>query len=407
LSSVLLSASRETTLSAVPVSSDRKHLPANNQNPALMKLTHLITISLLCAATCPASAGSYLKDPAKGNPALQSVGPLSFGPGGLLLIAEPGAAAIVAVETGDTAAQPKAAGPLDDVTALLASALKAAPPQVQIVDMAVNPASGRVYFSVRDQAAKSVAIVTVDSAGNAAALDFAALPHVRVALPKSEAGPIRNISDLAFAGDRVLVTGQSNEEFSSKIFSIPLPLGAASTGSIYSAETYHVAHRRWETKAPIQSFVPYDDHGKMCVVGAFACTPIAKFSVADIASGANIRGTSVVELGSGNRPLDIFAYHKGGRGWIVTNTNRFHQPLFGPSKYWGVRVSTAYLERNDAAQINEQAARRDVKQKSGPEGIEILDSLSGAVHIDKFDEATMVVLRENGDKLRLETVPLP
>ena len=128
-----------------------------------------------------------------------------------------------------------------------------------------------IYFSVRNNAAKDVAVVVVDSKGSASRLDLAGLPAVRVTLPKSEAGPIRNISDLAFAGDRVLVTGQSNEEFSSKIFSIPIPLNSDTPGSIYSAETYHVSHKRWETKAPIQSFVPYDDHGKLCVVGAFAC----------------------------------------------------------------------------------------------------------------------------------------
>lgn len=377
-----------------------------------MKPSTLVAI-LLCSAASPVfSAGSItsptscLKNPSKGDPGLKSIGPLSFGPGGLLLIAEPGTASIIAVETGDTGpASP--CQQIEDVNARLAEALHCPPEQIQIVEMAANPASGKVYFSVRNNAAKSVAIVVADAGGSAKVLDFAPLAHLRVALPKSEAGAIRNISDLAFAEDRILVTGQSNEEFSSKIFSIPLPMSANSTGAIYSAETYHISHRRWETKAPIQSFIPYDDHGKMCVVGAFACTPIAKFSIGDIASGANIRGTSVVELGSGNRPLDLFVYERGGKSWVVANTNRFHQPLFGPSKYWGVRVSTAYLDRKDPEQINENAARRDVKQKAGPDGIEILDSLSGAVHIDKLNDATMVVLRESGEKLRLESVPLP
>ncbi len=377
-----------------------------------MKPLPLIAASLLCAvalahaATAPTQS-IVLKNPVKTDPALKSIGPISFGAGGVLLIAEPGTPAIVAIETGDTVAPAKLAKPVEDAAALIAGALKTTADQIQIVDMEANPASGKIYLSVRNNAAKSVAIVVVDAAGTAKALDLAALPHVRVALPKSEAGPIRNISDLAVAGNRLLVTGQSNEEFSSKIFSIPLPLGADSAGSIFSAETYHISHRKWETKAPIQSFVPYDDHGKLCVVGAFACTPIAKFPLDDIASGANIRGTSVVELGSGNRPVDMFIYEKNGKSWVVTNTNRFHQPLFGPSKYWGVRVSTAYLDRQEPELINEKAARRDVKQQTGPEGIEILDALSGAVHISKLDDSTMIVLREAGDKLRLETAALP
>jgi len=372
-----------------------------------MKSLPLIAASLICGIAFAHSATAHLKNPVKDDPALKSIGPVSFGPGGLLLIAEPGAAAIVGVETGDTGALAKLGKPIEDASALLAGALKTTADQIQIVDMAVNPVSGNIYFSVRNNAAKNVSVVVVDSSGSARELKLTGLASVRVSLPKSEAGPVRTISDLAFAGDRILVTGQSNEEFSSKIFSIPLPLSADSAGSIFSAETYHVAHKRWETKAPIQSFVPYDDHGKLCVVGAFACTPIAKFSVADIASGANIRGISVVELGSGNRPLDLFIYGKDGRNWVVANTNRFHQPLFGPSKFWGVRVSTEYLDRNEPGQINEQAARRDVKEKSGPAGIEIMESLSGAVHIAKLDDTTMVVLREAGDKLRIEAVALP
>jgi hypothetical protein len=378
-----------------------------------MKPLPLIAASLLCAVALAHSATApkqsiVLKNPVKTDPALKSIGPISFGTGGVLLIAEPGTPAIVAIETGDTGEKgtpTKLAKPVEDAAALIAGALKTTADQIQIVDMEANPASGKIYLSVRNNAAKSVAVVVVDAAGGAKALDLAALPHVRVALPKSEAGPIRNISDLAVAGNRLLVTGQSNEEFSSKIFSIPLPLGADSSGSIFSAETYHISHRKWETKAPIQSFVPYDDHGKLCVVGA--CTPIAKVPLDEIASGANIRGTSVVELGSGNRPVDMFIYGRNGKSWVVTNTNRFHQPLFGPSKFWGVRVSTAYLDRQEPELINEKAARRDVKQQTGPEGIEILDALSGAVHISKLDDATMIVLREAGDKLRLETAALP
>ena len=187
--------------------------------------------------------------------------------------------------------------------------------------------------------------------------------------PKSEAGPIRNISDLAFAGDRVLVTGQSNEEFSSKIFSIPLPLGADSHRAASSARrpiTSRTASGRRRRRSRASS--PTTITGSSAWSARSPARPSRSFPSSDIAAGANIRGTSVVELGSGNRPLDLFAYTKGGQSWIVTNTNRFHQPLFGPSKYWGVRVSTDYLDRNAPEKINENAARRDVKAEVRPRG---------------------------------------
>jgi hypothetical protein len=144
-----------------------------------------------------------------------------------------------------------------------------------------------------------------------------------------------------------------------------------------------------------------------CVLGAFACTPLAKFPLKDLASGANVRGTSVVELGSGNRPLDVFMYTNARGSWVVTNTLRFHQPLFGPSKFWGVRVNVDLLGRNEEAQTNKNAIRRNVKEGAKTDGIEVLESLQGATQVDKLSDSDMVVLRENGDKLRLEVCALP
>lgn len=349
----------------------------------------------------------FFKDAQKSGLVLSSASSLAFGPEGLLLVAEPRTAAIVAIDTGDTGPVKRLAKRVENVSALIAATLSAPVASVQIADMAVNPASGKVYFSITHGADKRSAIIVIDADGKAAAFDTAKLAHVRVPLPAKESGSIRNISDLAFAGDRVLVTGQSNEEFSSKIFTLPLPLGHQQSGKVIGAETFHVAHGKWETKAPITSFFPLEEGGKHYVVGAFACTPIAKFPVDEIATGQNVRGTSVVELGGGNRPLDLFTYQRDGKRWVVVNTLRFQKNLFGPSKYWGVRVSLDYVLRSDAAQVNEKAARRNTATKSGPEGIEILDVLFGAVQVDKLSDSEMVVLRENGDRLDLELAALP
>jgi hypothetical protein len=376
-------------------------------NLLLLPILALTLGSVTAAAPQSSATSQYLKNPAKGDPALKSIGPLAFGENGLLLIAEPNASSIVAVDTGDIGPVAKLTAPVEDTASLIASALSATPAQIQIVDMAVNPASGKTYFSVENNAAKKVSIVVVDGSGKAKELGLASFDHVRVTLPAADSVSIKKISDLALADKVLLVTGQSNEEFSSKIFSIPLPLDSSATGSIFSAETFHVSHNKWETKAPITSFVPFTDKGVPCVLGAFACTPIAKFPLKDLSSGANVRGTSVVELGSGNRPLDVFTYTNGTGSWIVTNTQRFKQPYFGPSKFWGVRVSTDLLARNSPEQTNEKAIRRDVKEGAKTDGIEVLEMLQGASQIDKLSNSEMIVLREAGDKLRLEVCPLP
>ncbi|MBM3830079.1 MAG: hypothetical protein FJ406_06030 [Verrucomicrobia bacterium] len=352
-------------------------------------------------------AAGYLKDAATGDPKLRSVGAMSFGPGGLLLVTEPRHAAIVAIETGDTGPVQKLKQKVSDVNALLAARLGAAEGGVTIVDMAVNPASGKIYLSVTRKPDNASLIIVVTADGQAAPLDYAKARHARVSLPAADTAKVGNVSDVAFAGDRVLAAGSSNEEFSSKIFTLSLPLAHGGSAVPVSAETYHVAHGKWETKAPITSFVPMEENGKHYVVGSFACTPIAKFELDDLKPHAQVKGTSVVELGSGNRPLDMFTYEKDGKQWLVTHTQRFHQNLFGPSKYWGARVDMSLIKVREESKINQKAVRRDVKQPKGPEGIEIVDSLFGAVHVDKLSNTEVVVLREQGASLTLEVAPLP
>lgn len=378
---------------------------------ALAALAGLTMLPFPGRAAAENDAATSLRNVQSGNPGLASLGTLNFGPKGLLLIADPQKASIVAIETGDTGPVQKLKQRVDDVRALAAGTLGAKPDGIDIADMTVNPASGRIYLAVMRKADRQPALLTIDADGKIANFPLENVKYVRIGFPGSEQSKVRSITDVEFANDRVVVAAQSNEEFSSKVYSIPLPLTHGTTGSMYSTETYHVAHGKWETKAPITSFVPVEENGKHYVVGAFACTPIAKFALDDMQPGAQVKGTSVVELGSGNRPLDMFTYTKDGQKWLVTNTYRFHfaKNTFGPSKWWGVRVKMDYL---DASDINEKAVRRDVKTKTGPEGIEIVDALFGAVQVAQLNNDEIVVLRadkqtDSEAKLSLETARLP
>jgi hypothetical protein len=355
-------------------------------------------------------AAPVLQNPQASGLQLSSIGPMNFAPNGVLLVAEPGSAAIVAIQTPEPADRPfrSLQAPIADTVALVSKALQCGAADVEIVDLTIHPDTGSAYLAVRNRANKQASILQIDADGKAHPLDLPSLPYQRVTLPPSPTGAaLRNISGLAYSGDRILATGQSSEEFSSKIFSIPLPLSNDSPSQIFSAETFHVAHKRWETKAPITSFIPHVINGKTYVIGAFACTPIAKFPIENLASGQNIRGTSVVELGSGNRPIDLFSYERDGEQWFITHTQRFKENLFGPSKFWGVRIKASYLDAEDPQLVNENAARRDVKERAGPEGIEIVEALFGAVQVAKVNDQQMAVLREAGDQLRLELCDLP
>jgi len=337
---------------------------------------------------------------------IKRIGRMSFAPNGVLLIADIGSGAVVAIETDDTGPVKKLKSRVNDVDKKIATALGVSTADLSIADMAVNPESGMIYVSAIRKTDNTSAIITFDANGKLTILDLTAIRFVRVPLPVGEGSQIRNISGVEYTDGRVLAAGQSNEEFSSKIFSLPLPLTHGKSGDAFSTETYHVAHGKWETRAPIQSFIPYREGGEDYVVGSFACTPIAKFKVTDIAKDSKIKGTSVVELGSGNRPIDMFTYEKDGKQWLITNTDRFHhekRPL-GPSQYWGVRVDMSYLT---ASKVNADAARRDVSKQTGPAGIEVVEALFYVRHVAKLNNREMVVLRDNKGAMDLEVKELP
>ncbi len=362
----------------------------------MKRLASLLSLAALALSPAVAddSASSYFKKPESGGLELKSAGKIAFGPAGMLLVSDPRSSSVVAVDTGDTGPVEKLSKRVDDIEAKLASA--AGTEKLTIVDMAVNPASGKIFFSANAQPGNRPAILALNADGNVVPVDLSKSTHVRMTLPTSENAQFRNVTDLAWGSHSVIVAGQSAEEFANKIYQIPIPLEHGVNAQFYSAETYHVSHRRWETKAPIQSFIPWEEDGKFYVVGAFACTPIAKFPISDIESGAQVKGTSVIELGSGNRPRDMFTYEKDGEQWLVTNTQRFKDNSFGPSKYWAARVKMDYLDADAPDETNENAPRRNVKAPSGPEakGIEVVEPLFGAVIVSQLDNAEVVVLRE-------------
>lgn len=369
-----------------------------------MKLKPLAFI-LAVSFALPLSA-ALLDSPQSGGLKLGSISSISFGKDGLLFVADPALQRVIAIETKDVGPKNKP-GAVADIATTIASGLGTTAENITVKDMAVNPASGKVYLAVQRRPDNASLILTVDATGKVAPFETDKLAWCGVTLPGGTASKVTNITDVAFDGERVFATGTCNEEFASRIFTIPVPVKHGSTASVISAETYHVAHRKWETKAPIQSFIPYHSGDADYVVGAFACTPVAKFRVDDIESGAKVKGVSMVELGSGNRPLDLFDYtDKSGKEWVVVHTQRFKDNLFGPSKFWGVRVSMDYINAAED-KTNEKATWRDVKAKTGPEGIEIIDALFGAVQVDKIDNESAVVLRDTEGKVSLEVIALP
>jgi hypothetical protein len=372
-------------------------------------LALVLGLVLGVASVSPAAVDKpVLGKVAAGKVALQSIDVLRFAPQGVLLIADGKGGQVVALDTQDLKPLSGGAAKVPDLAGQIAAKLGAKSADVELIDMAVNPLSKRAYLAVRRHDAKTDLVVTVDPAGKIEPLALDSVRHVRIQLPASGSpGSAVRISDLAWAGDRLVAAARSNEEFASKILVIPGPLGPDSAAGIFSAETYHVAHGKWETKAPMSSLMPYEENGKFYVVGAFNCTPIVKYPLEALSEGAKVKGISMLELGSGNRPLNMFTYDKEGKSSVLVNTFRFHherRPV-SPGPYWTCRFDRDILAAND--KVNEKATRRDIANPKDPK-ITIVDAFHGVAHMDRLDDKHALVVRADADKkLTLEPVALP
>lgn len=372
------------------------------------KPTNLLLVALLVtgSAIC-GEAADVLRKTTTGTPDVKSINVIEFAPGGVLLIGDGTASQILAVQTGDTEAvkQPKAT--IEGIAAKLAASMGTTAKGIEIIDLAVNTASGRIYFAVRHQADRKYILLTLDGTGEIDEFSLKDVTYARLPLSAGDSAKVSAITDVAWADDRIVAAGRSNESFSSKIFSIDAPLSHEAVSSSYSAKTYHVSHRRWETKAPMSVVLPLRENGKTWIVGAFSCTPIVKYPLDSLKEGAVVTGVSVIELGSGNRPLDMMLYEKDGKSYVLANTFRFHHAKkpFGPSPYWTVRFEQSLLSESD--NVDENAQRRLAGSKPATDKIQMIESFHGVTQMDRLNETHAVVLRKTETDFNLEAVLLP
>jgi hypothetical protein len=284
-----------------------------------------------------------------GRAAIGSAGPIAFGPAGILFLADNDAAKVFAVDVADPG---PAAGSepfdLENVDAHVASFLGCDPDDIVIRDMAVHPSSHNVYLSVQrghGDAAQAVLvrIDRLDASVTDVPLDNVPVAEVTIAdapaedderldttLPQGNEGeeftfgertirilrrPIRSatITDMAYVDGALLVAGLSNEEFSSKLRRIPFPFGGDVVDN--NLEIFHVSHGKWETAAPIRTFVPYG--GGRSILASYTCTPVVHFELSDLTPGTKVVGRTVAELGAMNMPLDMVSFEDGGEEHLL------------------------------------------------------------------------------------------
>jgi hypothetical protein len=360
----------------------------------------LSLLTLLGAALAAAPAAAEMQ---QGKPDLKSVGPLAFNAEGILFVGDPKGAAVFAIDTGETAGDPnKVKLNVEGIDAKVAASLGTTPDDILINDIAVNPASGTAYLSVSRGRGPEGTPVILKVAGDGAITELAlddikfAKAELANAPEDREAGEGRrrgnarmeSITDLLFLDGKLYVAGLSNEEFASKLRTIPYPFADAATSGA-SIEIFHGAHGQYETRSPVRTFTVVEIDDAPTLLAAYTCTPLVKIPTAALQSGDKVRGTTVAELGNRNRPLDMIFYNKGGEGFLLmANDAR------GMMKIPMAGITSA----------EEITSRIDGKAGAT---YETLADVEGVVQLDRlnYDNALLLVQGDGG--LSLKTLALP
>lgn len=363
--------------------------------------TVAISASLCCLLTTVAQSADWGLKP--GNPGVKSAGPITFGPDGILFVGDTKSATIFALGTGDVQSQ-HANNKLQvsDLNKQVASLLGSASDQITINDLAANPASGNVYLSVTKGkgAEATAAIVRINDAGKLSELDLKAIPFQKVTLPDApedkeitQRGRTMNardtaITDLAYAEGKVFVSGTAAGS-SSSVHQIPFPFAEGVTGA--NVEIYHGAHGKLET-ATIRTFIPMKINGEPSLLAGFTCTPLVKFPINALKPSEKTRGTTVAELGNRNQPLDMIAYHKDGKDFLLLSNN--------PRGV--MKINTENIGRSEG--ITEP-----IKDgKTAGQTYETIKELEGVVQLDRLNDDSLVVIVQSANGSQdLKTVPLP
>lgn len=357
------------------------------------------------------------------GPPFQHIGPLAVGPDDTLFAADAQDVSIYALQLGTyTKGGTPGTKDVPNIDQQIAALLGTTSASISITDMAVFPATRNTFISVmRGQGAGARAVLLrVDGAGKIAVIPFDQLRYSKVKLPNAPgkvtslplAGGrelaipnypdnqaterplnlfgVQTVTDMAYYDGRLYVSGLSNEEFASKLRSIPYPFKAVDRGT--SVEIWHASHGQFETRSPVYAFIPYKISGVPHLIASYLCTPLVKFPIANLKPGADVRGETIGEFGNGNRPLDMIIYSKNGQDFLLMSNNVRGVMRASTAGFGTTPPITTRVGNDDRIGVIP----------------ETIPSLKGVEQLDLLDEGHIVVLaRAASGSLNFERLPLP
>jgi hypothetical protein len=378
----------------------------------MKKIKLLLALVLLIPFALQLKAVNWTEGFITGTPEIKSIGQLAFGPEGILFIGDAKTAKVIAIALDD---KEKAANndklEIADIESKIADLLGAKSSDILIHDLVVNPISQLVYLSVSRGRSKSKSfwetpndledasiLLRIKKDGKIEEVALSNIKYSEVSIPSPISADkkywrgnprVDAITDLAFADGKVFVAGLSNEEFASSMRVIPFPFKSQVNTS--TVEIYHGAHGKYETEAPINTFLPFKLNGVEQILAVYTCTPLVTIPVSELQDKKHVKGRTIAELGGGNMPLDMITYQKDGKDYIL------------------IANSTRNLMRIEVDKISsyQGTISTHVSQRFEKAGVDYLTIPMMAQQMDKLnDDFAILLQRLPQGALNITSVPL-
>ncbi len=352
-----------------------------------MKSILLFTLTLMLAFNLKAIPNEDLKaNFVIGTPEISSIKAISFGPENILFIGDNTGMTLIAVDVKDKKRSSAKNLNMENLNSKLANAMGADKKDIKIQDMAVNPLSKNVFFAVSKQSGKKTyySLFRLGEEGlKEYSLQEVSYSKMRIGNAPTEKHQTWNrpsrtytVTDLHYANGELIISGLSNEEFSSGLRRVPFPFKDEMLTT--SVQVYHVSHGKNETHAPIHRFLPVQLEKQWHVVAGYMCTPLVTFKLDQLDGNKKLIGKTVAEIGAGNTPTGIIAYTYKGQDFVLVGNNR--HPL---AKITGKDLFNAKA-------IKAPSRDRGVKRENV--------NLGSIAHISDFDENQILIVLRNKSK---------
>jgi hypothetical protein len=271
-----------------------------------------------------------------GTPILKSIQAIAFGPQNILFIGDNTGSMVYAIEIKDTKSSAKNNFNINNITAKIGTIMGASAKDIKILDMAVNPISKNVFFAVsrENKGVSKSALFVLNDKG----LQEFSLTNVRFSKSKINNSPKASakfwgqpsksytVTDLHYVNGNVIVSGLSNEEFSSGLRKIAFPFNKDVVTT--NVQAYHVTHTANETYAPIYRFLPVKLENNWTIVAGYMCTPLVTFNLNELDGNNKLVGKTVAEIGAGNAPTGIISYKYNNEDYVLVGNNRYSLTRF-------------------------------------------------------------------------------